>query len=212
MKKYLGQGIAQQLGQATGLDAEDTEVVAYGLEYLLSAVLGFFIILIAAFLLGFLPETAAVLVCWILVRRCAGGAHCSAIWRCTVGSCLSALAAVLITRGATSVVPVTLWTGITAVWTLWATWKWAPNNSKKPVRDPAKRSILRRRALFAELFLGLVLLFLSLNNSEPLREIAAAGGGGLASAALMISPTGSLLVSKFDNICQVFVSIFFKRR
>ena len=72
MTRYLGEGIARQLGRATGLSAEDTEVVAYGLEYLLSAALGIFITLFAAFLLGLLPETLAVLACWFLIRRLAG--------------------------------------------------------------------------------------------------------------------------------------------
>lgn len=213
MKRYLGEGIARHLGRATGLNAEDTEVVAYGLEYLLSAVLGVSITLLTAFLLGLLPETATVLACWILVRRLAGGAHCSTLWRCTAGSCLSAIAAVLISLFAAKTVPVFLWTGAATIWALWATWRWAPNNSKKPVRDPTRREILRRRALVIELFLGMVLFLLSLNNSELFREIAAAGGGGIASAALMITPLGHFFVAKFDNFCHIFQeSILFKRR
>ncbi len=212
MKKYLGEGIAQKLGQARDLNAEDTEVVAYGLEYLLSAVAGVVITLLAAFLLGFLPETAAVLISWWLIRRFAGGAHCSTLWRCTVGSCLTALAVVLLSRGATAFVPIHLWIAITVAWALWATWRWAPNNSKKPVRDPSRRRLLRDRALGMELFLGLGLLLLSLNNSELLQGMAAAGGGGLASAALMITPPGILLVDKFDKLCQFFIITFKGRR
>ena len=130
MTRYLGEGIARHLGRATGLNAEDMEVVAYGLEYLLSAGLGILLTLLAAFLLGLLPETLALLACWILVRRLAGGAHCSTLWRCAAGSCFSAIAAVLISLFAAKSVPVYLWAGAATIWALWATWRWAPNNSK----------------------------------------------------------------------------------
>jgi len=211
MKKYMGEGIARHLGQARGLNMEDTEVVAYGLEYLLSAVTGIILTLAAGFLLGLLPETGSVLICWWLIRRFAGGAHCSTLWRCAVGSCLAVLAVVLLSRGATAFVPLHLWTGAALIWALWATWRWAPNNKKKPVRNPAQRRLLRSRALGMELLLGLGLLLLSLNNCELLRSMAAAGGGGLASAALMISPPGFLLVDKFDKLCQFFYSHFEKK-
>ncbi|NLX90440.1 MAG: accessory gene regulator B family protein [Firmicutes bacterium] len=210
MTRYLGEGIARHLGRATGLNAEDMEVVAYGLEYLLSAGLGILLTLLAAFLLGLLPETLALLACWILVRRLAGGAHCSTLWRCAAGSCFSAIAAVLISLFAAKSVPVYLWAGAATIWALWATWRWAPNNSKKPVRDPVRRKLLRRRALMVELFLGVAFLLLSLNNSEMLRKMAAAGGGGIASAALMISPAGLFIVNKFDNFCNFLLTLFNK--
>lgn len=212
MKKYLGEGIARQLGRATGLNAEDTEVVAYGLEYLLTATAGIALTLITGWLLGILPETAAVLITWLLLRRFAGGAHCSTFWRCAAGSSLAALTVVLFSRVVTSIIPVHLFIGAALAWSLWATWRWAPNNSKKPVRDPARRTLLRRRALLTELLLGLLLLLLSLNNSELLRGTAVAGGGGLASSALAISPPGFLLVAKFDKLCQFFSSILTRRR
>ena len=212
MNKYLGGGIARHLGRTAGLEAADTEVVAYGLEYLLSAVLGFAITLAAAFLLGLLPETAAVLLCWWLVRRFAGGGHCSTLWRCAAGSCLAALAVALLSRWAASVLPLHCWTGCAAAWTLWATWRWAPRNSKKPVQDHERRRLLRNRALGVELLLGAGLLLLSFQGSELLRGAVAAGGGGLASAGLMITPPGFLLVDKFDKLCCFLAATLGRRR
>ena len=211
MNKYLGEGIARHLGRAAGLEAADTEVVAYGLEDLLSAVLGLAVTLAAAFLLGLLPETAAVLLCWWLVRRFAGGGHCATLWRCTVGSCLGALAVAMLSRWVASALPPYCWTGCAAAWALWATWRWAPRNSKKPLQDPARRRLLRNRALVTELLLGAGLLLLSFHGSELLRGAAAAGGGGLASAGLMITPSGFLLVEKFDKLC-CFLSATLNRR
>lgn len=199
MAKYFGQGFADKLGDLTGLPPEEREVVAYGLEYLLSGTIGLALMLLAGLAVGLFREALAVLSCWVLLRAFAGGAHCTALWRCVIVNCLCILAALLVTRGAALFLPAAAWVGVAVAWSLLAIGLWAPNNSEKPVTDPLRRGKLRRRALALVLVLGALLLCASLGRLEQGQALAVAGATGLAAGGFMLSPAGFKLISVLDS-------------
>ncbi|MDO9535764.1 MAG: accessory gene regulator B family protein [Bacillota bacterium] len=212
MHKYMGQSIAEKLGELTGIGPEEKEVVAYGLEYLLSSTIGIVLTLLTGLLLGLFQETLAVLFCWGILRLFAGGAHCTAFWRCTIVSCAGMIATVLLTKGAFSLVPAVIWVTASTVWTLLAVWIWAPNNSERPVSNPQRRKQLRSRALSLVLTTGLILFYFAFSGSENLQALAAAGATGFAAGALMISPPGFSLIGWCDKKLELFAPFFQERR
>jgi accessory gene regulator B len=208
MKRYLGQGVAERLGDVVGLSQEDKEVVAYGLEQLLTNLTTLLIALVAAFFLGLVPETLTVIFCLVLMRRLVGGAHCSSPWRCTIASLLMILTVVLVSRAIILVVPPIAWVSAAAFWALLGTWLWAPNDSeKKPIKDPVKRRLLRQRALVTEIALAIILMSLAVSHNFLYHTLAAAGAGGIALKAFMVTPLGHQLLHKFDNFLDRYLSI-----
>ncbi|MEW5922304.1 MAG: accessory gene regulator B family protein [Bacillota bacterium] len=212
MPKYMGQGLAEKLGELAGLAPEDQEVVAYGLEYLLSSTIGVVQTLLAGLLLGLFRETLAVLLCWGMLRPFAGGTHCTALWRCTVLSCMGILTVALAAKGAVSLVPATAWVAFCTAWALLAVWLWAPNNSARKIRDSQRRRRLRRRALALVLFFGIFLFYLALRGTTHIQALAVAGVMGLAAGAFMLSPAGFRLMAWSDKKLELMQQKFAQRR
>lgn len=199
MHKYMGQNIAEKLGELAGLTPEDRNVAAYGLEYLLSGAISVALTLLAGSLLGIIQETLAVLFCWGMLRIFAGGAHCTVLWRCTVLSCASIIAAALLSKWASVLAPTAIWVTAFTAWTFLAVWLWAPNNSERPVDNPQKRKLLRRKALTIVTVACMLLFCLAFNGAEHLQALAAAGAAGFAAGALMLSPPGFRMILWCDK-------------
>ncbi|UNC93029.1 accessory gene regulator ArgB-like protein [Candidatus Contubernalis alkaliaceticus] len=199
MAKYLAQGTAEKIGQLAGLSPEDREVVAYGLDYLLSGIIGLTLMLAIGLALGFFSETLVIISCWTFIRIFAGGVHCTALWRCTVVNCLGITAAIFFTKGVYYFFPTIFWVGISVIWAISATWLWAPNNSEKPVNEPEMRRKLRLRALFMVTVISSLVIFASNITVEPWSSLAAAGATGLAAGGIMLSPIGFRLVKRLDQ-------------
>lgn len=211
MKRYVGQGVAESLGELVKLPREDVEVIAYGLEQVLTNLVTVAITLVMGFLLGLLPETIVVICSLAVMRRLVGGAHCTTPWRCTIASCLTIVAVALATRGIGLVLPAPGWVAVASGWALLTTWIWAPNDSeKKPITDPVRRQILRRKALATELVLAGILFYLAVSPNELYRSLAMAGAGGIGFKGLMVTPLGHRLIGKLDeflgNIAQLFIN------
>ncbi|MEW5785490.1 MAG: accessory gene regulator B family protein [Bacillota bacterium] len=199
MPRYIGQGLVEKMGELAGLPPEDREVAAYGLEYLLSGTIGLALMLLIGLALGCLWETLAMLCSWVLLRTLAGGAHCTALWRCTIVNCLGLLAALPATAAAVYLFPPALWIGAATAWTLLAAWLWAPNNSERPVHDPGRRVRLRRKALILVLLIGASFLYFGFTGTEPVQILTAAGATGLACGGFMISPAGFRSIRWLDQ-------------
>lgn len=202
MSRYLGQSTAEKIGQLAGLPPEEREVVAYGLDYLASGILGLALMLSIALAAGFFQEALVILFCWISMRVFAGGVHCTALWRCTVVNCLGLITALFITRGAVNLFPTYLWVGTCAAWGLAAVWLWAPNNSERPVYNERRRRLLRRRALIIVTVIGSILLYSAFAKGESWSCLAAAGATGLAAGGFMLSPPGFQLVGYLDHLLK----------
>jgi len=202
MSRYMGQPVAEKLGELVGLSLEDREVVAYGLEYFLTGLIGVVLTLLAGLVMGLFWETLAVLSCWGMLRLFAGGAHCTALWRCTVASIAGMLTAVLAAKVASILVPPAAWIAVCTTWALLAVWLWAPNNSERPVHDSRRRRRLRKRALSLVIFLGVAFFYPFHSGIEQLQILAVAGATGLVAGALLISPPGFQLINWCDQKMQ----------
>ena len=200
MTRYLGQGAAEKVGKLAGLPPEEREVMAYGLDYLLSGLLGLTLMLLIGLAMGLLRETLLVLFCWISMRVFAGGPHCTALWRCTIVNCSGLMAALLITRSAVYLFPAVFWVVGCTIWTLAAAWLWAPVNSERPVNNAEKRRTLRSRALVLSALIGLSLFYASQTFAEPWPALAAAGATGLAAGGSMLSPAGFRFIKFLDQM------------
>lgn len=199
MARYIGQNIADRIGRLAGLAAEDREVVAYGLEYLLSGMLALALILLAGLALNLFWETLVVLCCWGLLRQFAGGAHCTALWRCTVANITGIVIAVQIAIVSSILIEPAVWIAICIAWAFFAVWIWAPNNSEKPVSDLRQRIRLRSWAQGLLLFVGAALFYPVFSGTEKLQLLAVSGATGFAAGALMLSPPGFRLIGQFDK-------------
>lgn len=207
MNRYVGQSVAEKLGDIVGLDREDKEVIAYGLEQVISNSVALAVTLLAGFFLGILPETLAILFCLALMRRLVGGAHCSTPWRCAATTCLMVIMAVLISKGLAFMLMAPTFVALAAIWTLIATWRWAPNDSeKKPITDPVRRRQLRRRALTIELIFAVIFLMFASTNGLY-QSVAVASAGGMAVMAVMVSPVGHVVIGKLDKLLGLSFSL-----
>ena len=204
MPEYLAQGIAEKLGELAGLAPEEREVVAYGLDYLLSGMTAAALTLLAGFMLGRFAETLAALLCVGLLRIFAGGAHCTARWRCTVTSFAGIIVIVLATKFIYSLVPAMAWAAFSTVWAMVAVWLWAPNNSAREIKDLKRRHQLRRRALIILPLACIILFSLAAGGTAELKALAVAGATGFAAGAFMLSPAGFSLMSFFDQKLALF--------
>jgi len=206
MNGYLGQGFAEYVGDMAGLDEGERQVVAYGLEHLLVLAAGLVLMLMAGWLLGLLWEALLLLTCWVLIRVTAGGAHCTARWRCWVLNFTGLISALLLTRSMVYLVPTPYWVAFALTLAVGTVWVWAPNNSEKPVFQPARRRKLRFGALAVCLFAGLLMFLL---HSSGWHLMPAAGATGVAAGALMITPVAHKLIYRVDRGLHLF-ELWFK--
>jgi len=196
----MGHHTAEKLGRLVGLNSEDIEVVAYGIDYLLAGLLGLILVILMGLVLDLLRETVAVTLGWGLLRFFAGGAHCTALWRCNVASLIGILVAVIVAINIPFLLEPLIWVVICSAWVLLAVWLWAPINSERPVNDPRKREYLRKRAIIIILFAFSALIYLAYSGNEQVQLLAVAGASGLAAGAIMLSHPGFWLIKWFDQI------------
>jgi accessory gene regulator B len=211
MHRYLGQGFSEKLGELAGLPPEEREVISYGLEYLLVGIFGLALMLLIGLAFDYLWETVAVLCCWVPMRVFAGGAHCTALWRCTIINGMAVLTVLSVTGIAVYLFPVAAWIIGAVSLALLSVGLWAPINSERPINDPLRRQQLRRSALFFIVLAGSTLLYTSLRGPEHWHILAAAGATGLALGGVMISPIAFRLIRWLDQKLESF-SIIWERR
>ncbi len=210
MPGYLGQGFAEKIGEIKELSPEDREVIAYGLEYFIHGFSGLILMLFLGWTLGLFVETLVLMFCWVMMRIFAGGAHCTALWRCTVVNSFSMLMVLLLTRGALNYLPPFLWVGVAAGWGFLAVLLWAPHNSERPILDPLRRRKLRSKAIGVVLLMGVTLGTAAFFAGNYWPALSVAGASGLAAGAFMISHPAFRLINFSDQLLLDLQSRFAK--
>ncbi|WP_429163534.1 accessory gene regulator ArgB-like protein [Desulfitispora alkaliphila] len=204
----MGQNTAERLGDIVGLNNEDKEVIAYGLEQVISNSFTIAITLLVGFFMGVLLEVVTIILCLALARRLVGGAHCTTPWRCAVASCFLITITALVSKLLCLMVSATLLIILFFTGAIVITWIWAPNDSeKKPINDVKKRKRLRLHALTIEVILAFVFIVIA-KNSETYQLLAVAGAGGVATMSFTATPLGHKLMARFDKFLGGF---FYKK-
>ncbi|MBE3580764.1 MAG: accessory gene regulator B family protein [Thermoanaerobacteraceae bacterium] len=181
-------------------DPERLEIVAYGLEIALGAVVEVLAIIGVAQCLGILPETAAALITQVLYRFGAGGAHCTAYYRCLLSSVGALtlvgwggrqLAQTLPVTGVFSLVFLAFMVSLPAVW------RWAPADTPaNPITNPRRRILLKSSALA---FLGAWLLFMLVEANRVRPSLLYASALAVMLQTLTITPVGYRLMALVDQ-------------
>ncbi|MCL4441401.1 MAG: accessory gene regulator B family protein [Firmicutes bacterium] len=199
MKMYdLANCIALHLARETGLERSRVDRVRFGLELLLGELIKFAILLSAAALLGWLPETLAAMAGFSLFRLVSGGPHCEDYWRCLVFSFL-----VYLGPAATGVYAVPYVTGRVSVMAVLAgvvvmaalVVVWAPGEVYRRKIKPGERGLFKRLSLlFLTLWAAALIVFIAPHSISAVT----AGLLGSAAQAFTFTPPGYRAVDSFD--------------
>lgn len=86
MLHKLAQRIAEYLSHELSLDNSRKAIITYGMESVLGGIVKLFVFITIPLSLGILPQTWAALGTSAFFRFPAGGAHCTAFYRCLIGA------------------------------------------------------------------------------------------------------------------------------
>ncbi|MBC7106948.1 MAG: accessory gene regulator B family protein [Firmicutes bacterium] len=202
----LAARVADLLGGRLGLDPDERDVLAYGVEVLAGNLAALGAALAGAALLGCLPEAAAFLAGVGLVRPWAGGAHCSSPGRCAALTGVTVPLLALLAAGlgppAASWGP---WPAAAACGAaVMAIWRLAPVASpERPFFGAAERARFRRLARAAAVLAATgVLAVWRLDPAGRGASLALAGAAGLLWEALVLSRPGHRLVGRVDRLLE----------
>ncbi|MBC7324195.1 MAG: accessory gene regulator B family protein [Moorella sp. (in: Bacteria)] len=130
-----------------GRQKPEEEVVAYGLEIALGALLQLLVFYVAGCCLGLLPEMMAALFTMATYRLLAGGVHCSAYYRCLLLSLLTLILLASLGRWLAGMSGRYLPGAILAVFvaSMAVAWRWAPApTAAAPIVNPVRRAWLKK--------------------------------------------------------------------
>jgi len=143
-------GLARILGSilaANASQAYDEDEIRYGIEVFLGGLLQTLLLLFVGWWLGILKELLAVMLSFALVRRYAGGAHCTAFYRCTLIGLITFPVLAFLARYIPTVFFYQLII-LVAIFTSIIVFLKAPQDTAiKPIDDENQRQRLRQRAL-----------------------------------------------------------------
>jgi accessory gene regulator B len=172
-------------------------VMAYGLEIIIGALVKLACFVALPLALGILPQVAAAFLAGSAFRLAAGGAHCTAFYRCLASSlavfcCLGFLARYL---GSYSLPVKTIVAG-TAMLSLLIALRLAPADTPaKPITNPVYRKRLKMISLAVITTYTMVML------SAPLPAgIVLAASFGLLAQVFTITPVGYRFIDVVDRL------------
>ncbi len=190
----LAQRIASWLGEELQQE-ERVAVMAYGLELLLGAVVKLVCFVTIPLLLGIFPQVAAVVLASVAFRLAAGGAHCTAYYRCLIGSLTTFTGLGFLARWlGESNVPGTEMALAAALFAIIVALIWAPADTPaKPITREGYRRMLKIISLLVPLCYLAAAWLLSLRE-----DLLAASALGLAFQAVTVTPAGYRFIEWLD--------------
>ncbi|MBE3585588.1 accessory gene regulator ArgB-like protein [Desulfofundulus thermocisternus] len=190
----LARKIASWLSQELQQE-ERAAVMAYGLELLLGAVVKVVCFVTIPLLLGIFHQVMAVLLASVVFRLAAGGAHCTAYYRCLIGSLTTFTGLGFLARWLPETdIPAR---GMALAATLFAVIValiWAPADTPaKPITRVGHRRALKIISLMVPLCYIAVTWFLPLRD-----DLVAASALGLAFQSFTVTPAGYRFIEWLD--------------
>lgn len=193
-------GLSRVLGNivaANSTQAFDEDEIRYGLEIFLGGLLQTLLLIAVGWWSGILKELLAVMISAGLYRRYAGGAHCSAYYRCTL-TCLITFPALAYACRFIDYRYFMVYLIFTMLFSLLFIYIKAPIDTKvKPVTDPQKRASLKLRAAGLVAIMLTASLFVHWLGKDI---IAVAILEGICWQTLTMTHLGALYVGFWDII------------
>lgn len=184
-------------------ESERQEIVAYGLEVALGAVVEVLAIAGVATALRMFPEVMAAFITQTLYRFGAGGAHCTAYYRCLISS-VGALT--LVGFGGLwleELYPgrgVIVFSILAVMVSFPAVWRWAPADTPaNPVYNPRRRYWLRNLAF---IFLGCWLILILIAVGRVKDSLLYASVLAVIMQTITITPAGYRWMARLDKGLQ----------
>ncbi|MEW6423651.1 MAG: accessory gene regulator B family protein [Bacillota bacterium] len=172
-------------------------IIAYGLEVIIGALIKLILFVTLPVALGIFPQVAAAALASIIFRLAAGGAHCTAYYRCLVSSLVTFLAIGALARylAAYSLPLQTIVICVTA-WSLVIVWRWAPADTPaKPIVNLLHHKGLRIASLI------IVAFYLVTGLYTPLKpDLVLAASLGFFIQAFTITPAGYRFIEAVDRL------------
>lgn len=104
MISQLACNISDYFVKTNIIEADQRDVIVYGLDIMISALITTVAVFLLSLAYGALIEVALYLVCVIPLRKCGGGYHAKTHWGCTLMQCVVFTAAFFLSK---LIVPVT---------------------------------------------------------------------------------------------------------
>lgn len=193
MIKRTSQLISESLGNELGYEQGQKNIVAFGLEVIIGAVIKIVIFFALAHSLGILPASLGVVFTYVGMRWVAGGVHLSTYLRCLVVSMTLILSAAYLSTVVSSALPAAVIKAI-ILFSMLIIGVYAPvENPQNPLKGEKYKYKIYAIVL-ATIFAALILVL-----NIPY-EIRVALSLGLLLAAATITPLGSVTIKYIDNV------------
>lgn len=204
----LSHRIAEYLHQELNVGDARKAIIAYGLEILLGGMVKLLSFLVIPSVLGILPQTWAALLASAFFRLPAGGAHCTAYYRCLVGTLVTFSLIGLLAKMTAAYMPVNLLVLIALGAAAMAIILWVPADTPaKPVHGAHERRKARVWALAVLAFY----LYLWYRHDIP-QNLLLAGSLGLLSQVFTVTPAGYRAMAKLDRFLTIITLPFTSRK
>jgi len=187
------------------LDVKETEMVRFGLEIFLDAVVSAGFIIGVAWWLGIMPYMLTAWVTTVILRLLSGGAHSSTLFRCLtlgtiilagIGKAASMIGVLVSQQLLLFVVTISVAVGFYAVH------KWAPADTPaKPIVSAVKRARYKRLSFMGIGIWAAVIILLILCEWTPLvSALTLASIGGFLWQIFSITPAGYKFVAITESL------------
>jgi len=182
------------------LSDERREVIAYGMETLVSTLLGLFGIVLFGYLFDLLVPALIISLTALATRVYTGGAHCSSMGRCTIATIIIFMVLAYISTSLLKPSLILIAGGyITSIIFIV---RYAPAEVKeKPLSETHKRQ-LRRGAIILAIVLGVLVLLLTMYNKEHISMYIIIG---FLWQCLNTSPLGFKFITCSDEFLKLLL-------
>lgn len=177
-------------------NTEKQKVIAYGLEVIIGAIIKIIVFTTLPLALGIFPQTIAAMITGGFFRLSAGGAHCTAFYRCLLSSVAVFLTMGFMSRYFATVLPVMVIAYLTAfIAIIIAYFKSPAETSAKPIRNKTHRRNLKIISVLTPI------IYLVAINLIPLNKgLILASSMGLLFQAYTVTPSGYRFMHKMDQL------------
>jgi len=207
--KNTASGLARYLACELDLDPKNTEVIRYGMEIILGALLKGLIIFGFSYWLGIVPYVLAALITSSIFRLLSGGAHCNTYMRCLIFSLTILLLIGILSRLISPYVKETsllLSVIAQALVGLYFVKKWVPvDNPNKPIPSEKKGKFKKLSAIYV--ITWATVMILSLFNRAEISvtyPVILASMGGFTVQLLSLCPAGCRMIGRIDRMLGKF--------